>query len=65
MCLPCLRINLNYFNIPMPRVGFRGGPGGKEPVCQCRKYKKLMFNPRVKKILWRRKWQPIPVFLSG
>ena len=23
------------------------------------------FNPWVKKILWRRKWQPIPVFLPG
>ena len=24
-----------------------------------------MFNPRVGKIPWRRKWQPTPVFLSG
>ena len=24
-----------------------------------------MFNPWVGKILWRRKWQPTPVFLSG
>ena len=23
------------------------------------------FNPRVKKIPWRRKWQPTPVFLPG
>ena len=23
------------------------------------------FNPWVRKIPWRRKWQPIPVFLSG
>ena len=23
------------------------------------------FNPRVWKISWRRKWQPIPVFLLG
>ena len=29
---------------------------------QCRK---LGFNPWVGKILWRRAWQPTPVFLSG
>ena len=23
------------------------------------------FDPRVRKILWRRKWQPTPVFLPG
>ena len=34
----------------------------KESICQCRK---LEFDPRVGKIPWRRKWQPIPVFLPG
>ena len=33
---------------------------GKESTCQCRR---CGFEPRVKKIPWRRKWQPIPVFL--
>ena len=37
-------------------------PSGKEPACQCRR---LMFNPWVGKIPWRRKWQPTPVFLPG
>jgi len=23
------------------------------------------FNPRVRKVPWRRKWQPTPVFLPG
>ena len=32
----------------------------KESTCQCRRCK---FDPQVKKILWRRKWQPYPVFL--
>ena len=27
--------------------------------------KKLVFNPRVGKIPWRRAWQPTPVFLPG
>ena len=29
---------------------------------QCRK---LRFDPWVRKIPWRRKWQPTPVFLPG
>ena len=35
---------------------------GKEPTCQCRKCR---FDLWVRKILWRSKWQPIPVFLPG
>ena len=35
---------------------------GKEPTCQCRRHR---FNPWVKKIPWRRKWQTTPVFLPG
>ena len=34
-------------------------------TCQCRKHKRCRFNPRVGKILWRRKWQPTAVFLPG
>ena len=37
----------------------------KESSCQCRRHKKLGFNPWVRKIAWRRKWQPTPVFLPG
>ena len=36
--------------------------GGKEFFCQCRRH---VFNLWVGKIPWRRKWQLIPVFLSG
>ena len=35
---------------------------GKESTCQCRRYR---FNPWVRKIPWRGKWQPTPVFLPG
>ena len=35
---------------------------GKESTCQCRKHR---FNPRVRKISWRGKWHPTPVFLPG
>ena len=47
------------------RVGFPGGASGKEPVSQCRRHKRCMFNPWVRKIPWRRAWQPTPVFLPG
>ena len=30
-----------------------------------RRYRRHWFDPWVRKILWRRKWQPIPVFLPG
>ena len=45
-------------------MGFPGGTGGKESACQCRRCKPR-FDPWVGKILWRRKWQPAPVFLPG
>ena len=35
---------------------------GKESACQYRRHK---FDPFVRKIPWRRKWQPTLVFLSG
>ena len=35
---------------------------GKEPTWPCRRYG---FDPWVRKIPWRRKWQPTPVFLPG
>ena len=41
------------------------GPSGKGPTRQCRRHKRHGFNPWVGKIPWRRKWQPIPVFLPG
>ena len=42
--------------------GFPDGAGGKESTCWCRR---RGFDPWVRKIPWRRKWQPTPVFLPG
>ena len=42
-----------------------GGASGNEPACQCRNVKRRGFNPWVRKIPWRRNWQPTPVFLPG
>ena len=44
---------------------FPGGTSGKEPACQCRRGKRRGFDPWVRKIPWRRAWQPTPVFLPG
>ena len=35
---------------------------GQESTCQCRR---LEFHPWVRKVPWRRKWEPTPVFLPG
>ena len=35
---------------------------GKDSTCQCRRHG---FKPWVRKIPWRRKWQPTSVFLPG
>ena len=46
-------------------MGFPGATSGKEPACQCRRYKRGIVNPWVGKIPWRRAWLPTPVFLPG
>ena len=43
-------------------MGFPGGASHKEPTCHCR-CKRHRFHPWVRKIPWRRKWQPTPVLL--
>ena len=46
-------------------LGFPGGTSGKESVCFCRRLKRRRFNPWVGTIPWRRKWQPVSIFLPG
>ena len=36
-----------------------------ESACQCRRHRRHRFNSWVGKILWSKKWQPVPVFLPG
>ena len=43
-------------------VGFPWWLSGKESASPCRR---CGFDPWIGKIPWRRKWQPIPVVLSG
>ena len=37
----------------------------KESTCQCKTHESRGFDPWVKKIPYRREWQPTPGFLSG
>ena len=43
-------------------LGFPHGASGKESTCQCSSHG---FDPWVRKIPWRKKWQPTPVFLGN
>ena len=43
-------------------MGLPEGLNGKEFTCQCRRHG---FDPWARKIPWKRKWQPTPVFLPG
>ena len=45
--------------------GFPGGTSGEEPSCQRRTHERCGFDPWVRKIPWKRKWQLIPIFLPG
>ena len=46
----------------METTGLPWWLGGSESTCQCRRQR---FNPWIRKIPWRRKWQPTPGFLPG
>ena len=71
-----LEVNIELFvsksllskNILFIRASFCGGEGlpwrpcSKESSCQCKRYG---FDPWVRKIPWRKKWQPTLIFLPG
>ena len=51
-------------SIPQLKNGFPflSAASGEETPCQCRRHR---FYPWVRKIPWRKKWQPTPVFCLG
>ena len=57
------RIAKSWIQVCVLYYGFLCGTSGEESACQCRGRKRRGFHPWVGKIPWRRKWQPIPVFL--
>ena len=54
-----------YHMISLICMGFPGGTSGKEPACLCSRCKRPGFDSWVRKIPWRREWEPTPVFLPG
>ena len=64
LCFCCLlQSHVRLFCDPMGcGLGFPDGSSGKEHTC--RKHERCRFDPWVRKIPWRRSWQPTPVFLG-
>ena len=54
--------NLPILRSAMPKSGCPRWLTGKESGCQYRRHE---LDPWVRKIPWRKKWQPTPVFLPG
>jgi len=46
----------------MQLLGLPRWVSGKESACHCRRHE---FDPWLRKIPWRREWQPTPVTLPG
>ena len=54
------------FAVSKWRPCLTGLPWWGQRIClQCRRHRWHGFDPWVRKSLWRRKWQPTPVFLPG
>ena len=49
----------------MFRIGFPNGLAGKESTCNARDTGKVSSIPGLGRFPWKRKWQPILVFLPG
>ena len=45
--------------------GFPDGSAGKESTCQCSRHRRCKFDPWVREMPRRRRWQPIPALLPG
>ena len=60
----CLCILFFQYHL-LHRLSFPWRHSCKEPASQCRRHRRGRFNSWVRKMLWRRKWQPTPVLLPG
>ena len=58
MCVVMVKMFINMSSSGLPRWF-----GGKEHTWQCWRCKRLSFHFWVRKISWRRKWQPTPVLV--
>ena len=60
-----LDILINMWSALKIRRGSAGGASGREPARQCKWHRSHQFNPWVRKIPWRREWQPTPACLEN
>ena len=58
-------VDYNYHDFMDIIKGFTGGASGKEPICQCKQFKRWGFEPWAMKIPWKRACQFTPVFWPG
>ena len=61
-------VSLSFFRCTPSKIIVTNFPGGfivKESAWHCRRHKRCGFDSWVRKIPWRRAWQPTPVFLPG
>ena len=58
---PSSLLSLSFLSPSSSVWGFPGGSDGKESACNVGG----RFNSWIRKIPWRREWQPTPVFLPG
>ena len=56
---------MSSYYVPGIVLGFPGGSAVKNLPANARRHKRCRFDPWVRKIPWRRKWQPTPVFMPG
>ena len=56
-------LNFPTLVVSYEEIGLPRWLNGKELACQCRRRKRHGFDPWVRKIPWRKAWQPTPVFL--
>ena len=60
-----LSVAIVFSRLLMCHAVFPGGAAGKETTFQHRSCRRPRFDSWVRKIPWRRAWQPTPVFLHG
>ena len=61
----CLFFSCSYNHLThyVFRCGLSRWFSGKESTCKCKRHERFRFDPWIRKIPWRRKWQPPPIFL--
>ena len=60
--VPSVDVSVSFYFVIKSPLRLPWWLSGEESTFQCRRCR---FNPWLRQIPWRRKWQPTPVFLPG